>query len=90
MRRWGQVTEPKPAEWYHEMAQEVYKPEIYLKAARMLVNEGLLEESDVPWETNGYKEVTSDFIDGIPYDGRDPIGYLNAHKIGNKDKVASN
>lgn len=90
MRRWGQITEPKPAEWYDEMAKEVYKPEIYLKAARMLVDEGLLEESDVPWETDGYKEVTSDFIDGILYDGRDPIGYLNSHKIGNKDEVASN
>jgi nitrate/nitrite transport system substrate-binding protein len=89
MRRWGQITEPKPAEWYDEMAKEVYKPEIYLKAARMLVDEGLLEESDVPWETDGYKEATSDFIDGIPYDGRDPIGYLNSHKIGNKDEVAS-
>lgn len=90
MRRWGQITEPKPVEWYDEMAKEVYKPEIYLKAARMLVDEGLLEESDVPWETDGYKEVTSDFIDGVPYDGRDPIGYLNSHKIGNKDEVASN
>ena len=71
------------------MAKEIYKPEIYLKAARMLVDEGLLDESDVPWETDGYKEATSDFIDGVPYDGRDPIGYLNSHRIGNKDEVAS-
>ncbi len=89
MRRWGQIAEPKPAEWYDEMAKEVYKPAIYLKAARMLVDEGLVDESDIPWETDGYKEATSDFIDGIPYDGRDPIGYLNSHKIGNKDETGS-
>lgn len=85
MRRWGQITEPKPAEWYHETAVKVYRPDIYKKAARMLVDEGLLAESDVPWDTDGYKEPTSDFIDGVSYDGRDPIGYLNSHKIGNKD-----
>ena len=85
MRRWGQITEPKPESWYHETAKSVYKPEIYKKAARMLVEEGLLTEGDVPWDTDGYKPATSDFIDGVKYDGRDPIGYLNSHKIGNKD-----
>ena len=85
MRRWGQITDPKPAEWYDEMAKEVYKPEIYLEAAKMLVEEELLEESAVPWDTDGYKPATSDFIDGISYDGKKPIEYLNAHTIGNKD-----
>ncbi|MEQ8837109.1 MAG: CmpA/NrtA family ABC transporter substrate-binding protein, partial [Lacipirellulaceae bacterium] len=85
MRRWGQITEPKPAEWYDTTAKEVYKPEIYLKAARMLVEEGLLEEADVPWDTDGYKPPTDEFIDGITYDGKKPIEYLNSHKIGNKD-----
>ena len=85
MRRWGQITEAKPAEWYDEMAREVYKPEIYLQAARMLVDEGLLDETAVPWETDGYKPATDEFIDGIPYDGKKPIEYLNSHNIGNKD-----
>lgn len=85
MRRWGQITEAKPAEWYDETAKEVYKPEIYKQAAKMLVEEGLLDESDVPWDTDGYKPATDEFIDGITYDGKDPIGYLNSHKIGNKD-----
>lgn len=89
MRRWGQITEPKPAEWYHETAKQIYLPAVYLEAARMLVREGHLRESDVPWDTDGYKPVTSDFIDGVPYDGRDPIGYLNSHRIGNKDAVAA-
>lgn len=85
MRRWGQITESKPADWYHETAKKVYKPEIYLKAAEILLSEGKISKEDIPWETDGYKPATSEFIDGITYDGRDPIGYLNSHKIGNKD-----
>lgn len=87
MRRWGQITEPKSAEWYAETAKEVYKPAIYLEAAKHLLEEGFVEESDIPWDTDGYKAPTSDFIDGITYDGKDPIGYLNAHTIGNKDEI---
>ena len=86
MRRWGQITEPKPAEWYHDTAKEVYKPEIYLKAAKLLLEDGHIKEADVPWNTEGYKPPTKEFIDGILYDGRDPIGYLNSHKRGNKDR----
>ena len=85
MRRWGQITEPKSAEWYAETAKKVYQPEVYLAAAKHLLEEGYIEESDIPWDTDGYKAPTSDFIDGITYDGKDPIGYLNAHTIGNKD-----
>jgi len=87
MRRWGQITEPKPAEWYHETAKEVYLPDVYLAAAEHLLEEGYIEEADVPWDTDGYKPATEEFIDGIAYDGRDPIGYLNSHAIGNKDFV---
>lgn len=87
MRRWGQITEPKPADWYHETARKVYQPEIYLTAAEMLLEEGHISEEDVPWDTDGYKPVTDEFIDGISYDGRDPIAYINAHEIGNKDPV---
>lgn len=85
MRRWGQITEPKSEEWYFETAKEVYKPAIYLAAAKHLLEEGYIEEAEIPWDTDGYKAPTSDFIDGISYDGKDPIGYLNAHTIGNKD-----
>ncbi len=85
MRRWGQITEPKPAEWYDEMAKEVYKPAIYMEAAELLVEEGFLTDSELPETENGYKPPTTDFIDGIEYDGRKPIEYLNAHVIGNKD-----
>ena len=85
MRRWGQITEAKPAEWYHEMAQEVYKPEIYLAAAKLLVEEGFIDETEVPWDTDGYKPATDEFIDGVSYDGKDPLGYLKKHAIGHQE-----
>ncbi|MDP0501517.1 MAG: CmpA/NrtA family ABC transporter substrate-binding protein [Verrucomicrobiota bacterium JB022] len=85
MRRWGQITEAKPAEWYAETARKVYLPEVYLAAAQELLDEGLIEKSEIPWETDGYKPATSAFIDGIAFDAHDPIGYLNSHQIGNKD-----
>ena len=84
MRRWGQITEAKPAEWYHDTAKKIYRPDIYLKAAELLLEEGFISKADVPWETDGYKAATSDFIDGIAYDGKDPLGYLKKHAIGHK------
>ncbi len=84
MRRWGQITEPKPAEWYHEQVKKVYRPDIYLKAAKMLMEEGHLSKEEVPFGTEGYKPATSDFIDRIEFDGRDPLGYLAKFDIGNK------
>ncbi len=85
MRRWGQITEPKPAEWYHATAKEVYKPDIYLAAARMLVEEGFILEEEIPWDTDGYKPATDEFIDGKTYDGKDPLGYLASFQIGNPE-----
>jgi len=85
MRRWGQITETKPASWYHETAKEVYQPATYIAAAKHLLEEGYIEESDIPWDTDGYKAPTNDFIDGIKFDAKDPIGYINSHTIGNKD-----
>ncbi|MCR9116806.1 MAG: ABC transporter substrate-binding protein, partial [bacterium] len=88
MRRWGQITEAKPKEWYDETARKVYRPDVYNKAAEQLIAEGKLTASDVPpADTDGYKPPTDEFIDGITYDGKKPIEYLNAHKIGNKDQT---
>jgi nitrate/nitrite transport system substrate-binding protein len=87
MRRWGQITEAKPASWYEEIAKQVYQPAIYRKAAELLVSEGKLDPKEFPApDYDGYREVSSDFIDGNTYDARDPIGYLNSFKIGNKDE----
>ncbi|MEM8958220.1 MAG: CmpA/NrtA family ABC transporter substrate-binding protein [Pseudomonadota bacterium] len=86
MRRWGQIAEAKPDSWYDEVAKSVYKPEIYLEAARMLVDEGLANAADFPWDSDGYKAATpaEHIIDGIGYDGRTPNAYLESLPIGLK------
>ena len=86
MRRWGQIAEHKPDSWYDEVAQSVYKPEIYLEAARLLVDEGFANEADFPWDSDGYKAPTpaEDIIDGIAYDGKAPNAYLESLPIGLK------
>ena len=86
MRRWGQIAEAKPNTWYDEVARSVYKPEIYLQAARLLVEEGLANEADFPWDSDGYKAPTpaADIIDGIAYDGKAPNAYLESLPIGLK------
>lgn len=84
MRRWGQIVEAKDDQWYEEIAMKVYKPEIWKKAAAILVEEGKIPASDLP-ETDGYKPATSDFIDGFEYDGKQPNTYLSQFPIGNKD-----
>ena len=86
MRRWGQITESKPASWYSDTAKEVYKPEIYRRAAAILIAEGKIEPSEIPADDyDGYRAATDEFIDGNAYDAKDPIGYINSFTIGNKD-----
>lgn len=84
MRRWGQIPEAKSAEWYAQTIKNIYRPDIWKKAAEILVAEGHIPAEDVP-DTDGYKPATADFIDGTVYDAKDPIGYINSFKIGNKD-----
>ena len=88
MRRWGQIAEPKTDSWYDEIAKSVYKPEIYLEAAKLLVDEGLANAEDFPWDSDGYKPATpaGDIIDAIPYDARTPNAYLDSLPIGLKGK----
>ena len=86
MRRWGQITEAKSADWYAETAKEIYQPAIYRQAAKLLIDEGYITADEVPADDyDGYRQVTSDFIDGNKYDAKDPIGYINSFAIGNKD-----
>jgi nitrate/nitrite transport system substrate-binding protein len=84
MRRWGQIPEFKDDAWYAETAKSVYKPDVYLKAAKMLVEEGKAKDADFPWNSDGYKAPTSDFIDGLSYDGKNPNAYIDSLKIGLK------
>jgi nitrate/nitrite transport system substrate-binding protein len=86
MRRWGQIAEPQPDQWYKDVAAKVYRPDIYLEAAQSLVDDGLASSDHFPWDSDGFKEPTpaADIIDGIPYDGRAPNAYLESLPIGLK------
>jgi nitrate/nitrite transport system substrate-binding protein len=84
MRRWGQIAEAKSDDWYRATAREVYKPEVYLTAARALIAEGRLKKEEIP-ETDGYKPPTAEFIDGVEFDARQPNEYLRKFAIGLKD-----
>ena len=84
MRRWGQITEQKPDSWYDATAKSVYRPDVYLKAARALVAEGKAKEQDFPWTTDGYRAPTHDFIDGVTFDAHTPNAYIDSLKIGLK------
>ena len=86
MRRWGQIDEHKDDAWFDEVARSVYQPDIYLQAAKLLVAEGYVDEKDFPWDTDGYREPTSEFIDGVTYDGRRPNAYIDSLTIGLKGK----
>ncbi len=84
MRRWGQINESKPDKWYHEKVKQIYKPEIWLAAAKMLLSEGLIAKQDIP-VTDGYKKPSNEFLDKITFDGKKPTEYLKNFKIGNND-----
>ena len=85
MRRWGQIPDAKTAAWYASTIKDIYRPDIWKKAAALLVEEGNIPATDIP-ATDGYKPATADFIDGTIYDAKDPLGYINSFAIGNKDK----
>ena len=83
MRRWGQIAEDKPDNWYFDTAKAVYRPDLYLAAANKLVKDGTIPGNSVP-QTDGFKPEQSGFIDGITYDGKAPNAYLTKFKIGLK------
>ncbi len=84
MRRWGQIPAARSDAWFAETAKQVYRPDIYLKAAELLVAEGKAERRDFPFGSDGYKAPDQGFMDGIVYDGRKPNDYLAALRIGLK------
>ena len=84
MRRWGQITEAKSDDWYHEVAKKVYRPDIYLAAAKELMEEGYISKEDIPWDTDGYRAPQTHFIDNITFDAKKPNAYLTKFPIGLK------
>ena len=91
MRRWGQIPEYKTDDWYSKTASEVYRPDIYRKAAKELIAEGLVSASEFPDfdKETGYRKPQTEFIDGVTYDGTKPNAYLDQFVIGlkGKDKI---
>ena len=83
MRRWGQIADDQSDQWYFETAKAVYRPDLYLAAARKLADEGASPADSIP-ETDGFKDQQSGFIDGIVYDGKAPNAYLAKFPIGLK------
>lgn len=87
MRRWGQINEFKPDSWYLETAKKVYRPDIYMAAAKALVAEGKAKAGDFPADSEtGIKPPSADFIDGVSFDANKPNDYLSKFAIGLKGK----
>ncbi|MEH6702788.1 MAG: nitrate/nitrite transport system substrate-binding protein [Parasphingorhabdus sp.] len=84
MRRWGQIAEDRTDQWYFDTAKAVYRPDLYLTAARKLADEGAIPAESIP-DTDGYKSEQAGFIDGITYDGTAPNAYLAKFPIGLKN-----
>ncbi len=87
MRRWGQINEQKSDAWYLETAKKVYRPDVFMAAAKALIAEGKAKASDFPAENEtGFKAPSADYIDGIVFNSAKPNEYLNQFAIGLKGK----
>jgi nitrate/nitrite transport system substrate-binding protein len=83
MRRWGQIAEDKPDAWYLDTAKSVYRPDLYMDAAKSLVADGKAPADAFP-ESDGYRSYTIKAIDGVPFDARKPSAYVASFSIGLK------
>jgi nitrate/nitrite transport system substrate-binding protein len=74
MRRWGQIAEQKPNDWYFEIAKKVYRPDLYETAAKALIAEGKMTAADFPdfAKEDGFRDPQTEFIDGVTFDGSKP------------------
>jgi nitrate/nitrite transport system substrate-binding protein len=90
MRRWGQIAEDKPDSWYLETAKSIYRPDLYMDAAKSLVADGKAPADAFP-ETDGFRVYTGKAIDGVIFDARKPASYATSFSIGLKSgqKVTS-
>jgi len=87
MRRWGQINEFKPDSWYLETAKKVYRPDVYMAAAKALIADGKAKAGDFPADNeSGIKPASAEFIDGVSFDAGKPNDYLAKFAIGLKGK----
>lgn len=83
MRRWGQIAEDKPDAWYLDTAKSVYRPDLYMEAAKSLVADGKAPADAFP-ESDGFRVYTGKAIDGVAFDARKPSAYVASFSIGLK------
>ena len=83
LRRWGIISEFKPDDWYLDTAKKVYRPDIYLMAAKELVAENKAKLAYFPTDT-GISPPQNGFIDKISFDAKHPNEYLQQFTIGLK------
>ena len=83
MRRWGQIAEAKPDQWYLDTAKSVYRTDIYDAAAASLVADGKADASLFP-KTDGFRVYTRKAIDGVAFDAHKPAAYAASFSIGLK------
>ena len=86
MRRWGQIPEAKPDDWYLETAARVYRGDIYAQAAQSLIDDGLMQASDFPdFDGDNFaRPYQGELIDGIAFTPRQPNAYIDQFAIGLK------
>jgi nitrate/nitrite transport system substrate-binding protein len=83
MRRWGQIPADKPDAWYLDTAKAVYRPDLYMDAAKSLVADGKAPADAFP-DSDGFRTYTKPGIDGVMFDAHKPSAYVASFKIGLK------
>jgi nitrate/nitrite transport system substrate-binding protein len=83
MRRWGQIGETKPDQWYLDTAKAAYRADLYTVAAKSLVADGKADAAAFP-DSDGFRVYTRKAIDGVAFDARKPAAYAAGFGIGLK------
>jgi nitrate/nitrite transport system substrate-binding protein len=84
MRRWGQIAETKPDQWYLDTVKAAYRPDLYTAAAKSLVADGKAEAGAFP-DSDGFRTYTKAAIDKVAFDPRKPAAYAASFAIGLKN-----
>ena len=84
MRRWGQIPQAKPDQWYLDTVKATYRPDLYDQAAKSLVDGGKAKAEQFP-KTDGFRVSARKAIDGVPFDAHHPAAYAAGFAIGLKD-----
>ena len=82
MRRWGQIGENRPDDWYDQIARKVYRADVYRAAAGEMIAAGKLDADALPAGDSYGAAGHAKFIDGIEFDAHQPNVYLTRFAIG--------